>query len=264
MTDFHNLDELEVPQYLDTLEGELEEDKPQGTVQEFVEDHWVGNPQLYKKSLEELEAQDEEYRKQVAVVTDKDKQTSAQLQIQKQIYSDLLDLTEKITRLHSFSDTATFKKNLKSIIKSLLEVQELTGQTKPKLKKIGENSQVLWKWMSEVSREWSSRVDLKIGSDIISQVLKEAEQKKDYSLQSYVAKELKTQQSTSNKQTIKKAKHRASKHRKLNYEVHEKLQNFVSPEVAKLEPKQETLIKTLFGKQEHSKSEKVYLDVPLV
>lgn len=75
---------------------------------------------------------------------------------------------------------------------------------------------------------------------------------------------MKTGEAPIQKQTIKKPKHKTSKHRKLKFDIHEKLLNFMTPENLVWEPRHNTLIKTLFGKRDETKQEKVYLDVPLI
>ncbi|CAG9315929.1 unnamed protein product [Blepharisma stoltei] len=263
-----DIDEMEKPQYLESIDQELEEDQPQtGAVQNYIDELWVSQPQLIEESLEKLEAEDNEYRSRLSQISEKDKSQADQLLLQKQLYVELIDFSLKLHRISSFSSVKGYRKTLRTILKSLLNFQyKLSSQKiKPKkLSRIDDNSEIIWDWMAELAREWSTRVNLKIGGDIIDQTLKESEKLTEFDIQAFLARETRTNDVPVHKQTVKKPHHHSSKHRKLKFDIHEKLQNFMTPIATNFEPRHNTLIKTLFGRREEGKTEKVYLDVPLI
>ena len=256
-----DLEDLETPKYLQSLESSNPLQQKQLT--QFVEEVWVPQPELVEKSLAQLEQQDKLYRSQLSQISEKEKQKSSQLLLQRQIYKEVIELGIKINQLSNFAILPDFKVKIKKLLKSLLKVQKQISVSDGRLKNIEENCEKVWNWMAETARDWSSRVDLRIGADIIDQVLRESEKKTDFDIQVYLLRELKTENVTVNHSTHKKPKHKFSKHRKLKFDVHEKLQNFMTPEYAQLDSKHENLLKTLFGKKVMNE-EKIYLDIPLV
>ena len=258
-----DLEEFEVPKYLEHLDSETAP-VPKAKLSSFVEDIWLPQPELVEKSLEQLESEDLLYRTQLLQHTDEEQQKSQQIQLQRQIYRQVLELGIKIQQLPTFKSLPDYTKKLRSLIKSLLNIQTLYCELKvPKMKNLNSFVEQTWDWISNLAREWSSRVDLKIGADIIEQVCREAEKKTDSDIQLFLMRELKTENSVQVRNSKKTQKHKFSKHRKLKFDVHEKLMNFMTPESANWDPKQENLMNSLFGKKVVS-GNKVYLDIPLV
>jgi Apoptosis-antagonizing transcription factor, C-terminal len=254
-------EDLDMPGYLETIEPEPQEQKK---LVHFIEDIWVPEPKLVEKSLAELEEQDQLYRARISQVSVAEKLKASQLNLQKQIYKENLELGAKLVQIANFSTLPDFKIKLKSLLRKMISLQnKLSGVSNGKFKEIEANCSKVWDWMAESAREWSSRVDLRIGADIIDQVLREAEKKTDYDIQAHLLRELKTESAAIVHSKTQKPKHKFSKHRKLKFDVHEKLQNFMTPEHAHWDSKHENLVKTLFGKKTES-DERIYLDIPLV
>jgi hypothetical protein len=259
-----DFEELEMPQYVKELQLPVETTKKQN-LSAFVEDIWVPQPELVEKSLEQLEKEDLIYRHQLSRNNDSDKSKSSQLLLQRQVYRKVLELGIKIHSLPTFQSLEEYQKSTRKLLKSLLKIQKTLQKLKktPKISEISQFFEMTWNFLADSAREWSSRVDLKIGADIVDQVVREAEKKTDFDIQLFLMRELKTENSVQVQSSSKKAKHKFSKHRKLKFDVHEKLQNFMTPENLVWDSKKENLVNSLFGKKIES-TEKVYLDVPLV
>ena len=82
----------------------------------------------------------------------------------------------------------------------------------------------------------------------------------------YLYRELKIDTSAKQTRTIKKQKHRFSKNRKLRYDIHDHLVNFMAAKTKLLEPREETIIKNLFGRKDEQevKQKSTKLDIPLL
>lgn len=261
-----DLEDFDMPRYLEAMEpiGHEEPVKPNKQLTHYIEDVWVPQPELIEKSLAQLEKQDKEYRQRLVQDSDNEKVKASQLILQRSIYKDLLDIGIKLHQLPNFTNILEFKKYIRGVAKGLLALQnKMSCVDHAKLANIEETSGKVWDWMAGLAREWTSRVDLRIGADIIEQVLRESEKKHDFDIQVHLMRELKTENTVIAHSTTKKVKHKFSKHRKLKFDIHEKLQNFMTPQHAHWESKHENLIKSLFGKRTES-LEKVYLDIPLV
>lgn len=266
-----DFDELETPQYLTQLpESEhITESYPQGAVSQIVDDIWASKPGLIEQSLEDLEAEDTLYRQQLSQTSSQDKAKSKQLILQRKLYSQLIELTLKLHKLEDLKEALDAKEKLQKVLKKLTSLQKFynsgEGRVTSNTDKILEQEKAIWDNLATATRDWSTRINLKIGADVITQVEKEAEVKKDWNLFVFLTRELKTEDGVQKKVSIKKPKHKMSKNRKLNFEVHEKLQNFMIPMMGHLDLRNETLINTMFGRKEEKKiTENVLLDIPLL
>lgn len=266
-----DLDELETPQYLTHLpDSETNGNfKSEGAVSQIIDDIWVSKPGLIEQSLEELEAEDTLYRQKLSETSFQDKAKSKQLLLQRKLYAQLIELTLKLHKLEDFKQALDATERLQKLLKKLTSLQKLynsgEGRITSNPEKILNSEKAVWDNLATVTRDWSSRINLKIGADVVDQVEKEAETKKDWNLFVFLTRELKTEDGVQKKVSIKKPKHKQSKNRRLNYEVHDKLQNFMTPLTAHLDLRTETLINTLFGKKEEKKiTENVLLDIPLL
>lgn len=151
-----DLDGMERPQYLESLEDEIDEPKQPGMVQNYIDEIWVSQPRLIEESLEKLEAEDNEYRNRLSKISEKDKRQADQLLLQKQLNLELLDLALKLHRIPTFTSVKGIKKALRNILQSLLSAQsDLTSQkTKSKkLSKIPDNTEIVWNFMTDLARE---------------------------------------------------------------------------------------------------------------
>lgn len=257
-----DLEELDMPRYVEELERPSKEKK--STISHIVEDVWVPKPELVEKSLEELEKQDELYRKRISQHSDQEKIKSQQLNLQRTMHMEILELGIKLHQLPTFCSVPEYKQKLEDIFECLLQLQKNLSPISVKSKDtIEKDCLKIWDWLAGLARDWSHRVDLKIGADIIEQVMREAEKKTDFDIQVHLLREMKNENVFVRPSGEKKAKHKFSKHRKLKFDVHEKLQNFMVPEYSVWDTKQENLLKSLFGKKIEAE-EKVYLDIPLV
>ena len=260
-----DLEDLEMPRYLESMDPQdTIALQPQKTLTHYIEDLWVPQPELIEKSLAQLEEQDKIYRQRISQNSDNEKNKSSQLILQRNIYKELLDIGIRIHQLPNFTSLPEFKKQIRAVLKGLVKLQrKLSCVENARIKNIGSYTENIWEWMAGIAREWTSRVDLRIGADIIEQVVREAEKKHDFDIQVHLMRELKTENTVIAHSTSKKVKHKFSKHRKLKFDVHEKLQNFMTPQYAHWESKHENLLKSLFGKRVDNE-ERVYLDIPLV
>ena len=265
--DLDEFDGMEVPKYVEEMELPSNPIKKVKNKQlaSFVEDIWLPQPELVDKSLAELEQEDLIYRHQLLKHNDSDKNKAQQILLQRQIYRKVLELGVKINQLSGFASLKEYRKSLRMILKELLKIDKvfMKMDKRPKIKEFSQFFDICWQQMADHAREWSSRVDLKIGADIVDQVIREAEKKTDSDIQLLLMRELKTDNTVHAHKSVKKGKHQFSKHRKLKFDVHEKLQNFMTPENISWDTKKENLVNSLFGKKVES-SEKVYLDIPLV
>ena len=259
-------DSDEQPLYLTSLEGELPTttgEIPQAS--QLIDPVWASDPTLIEKSLEQLEAEDSLNRKRLVEQALEDRKKALHLQQQTETYKQLLQLAQGISHLARFRHLPEFRKVLRSLLKAVMKTQQQFMQVayKPKLKHIARNNELVWEWVSDLAREWSTRLNLKIGADVVNQALREAEKTKDASLDAYINKELRLA-TVVQRQSAKKPKHRDSKHRKLKFDIHEKLVNFMSPETAPAEGKHKLLAHSLFGHKEVLHTAKVHLDIPLI
>ena len=259
------MSDSDVPQYLETLEGEIGVDPDPAPITKYVDSMWASNPSLIDKNIEELEQEDRENRQKLLSMTMNDKQQAQTLEQQSEIYKDLLGLTQSLLTANKFAHLPSYTKTLRRSLKEALKLQEVLskGLVKGKVKRVGKNNQKIWDWVSDLTREWSNRLDLKIGGDLITQVSKEAERTKDHSLEGFIGKELKGSYVV-RRNSVKKVKHKSSKHRKLKFDVHEKLMNFMTPEHFELESKHEVLVNSLFSQKLPTKRTRVHLDIPLI
>mmetsp|Transcript_17168 Transcript_17168/g.30866 ORF Transcript_17168/g.30866 Transcript_17168/m.30866 type:complete len:252 (-) Transcript_17168:29-784(-) len=241
------LDDLETPQYL----KELPRDEPDEGVSQLLDHVWVSKPNEVGSALEELEEEDRQHRAKLSQSTQETTSQAEQLHLQRQVYASLVDF---VMRLHS-SEVLT-PEQMQDLIIKLEQLEQYFGNT------TGD----VWQELCELTRVWSRRADLKIGVDIPTQAEKEAERRsvEDWSLFAFLAKELKTEQTTIIRVTKKKAKHKASKHRRLKFDVHEKLLNFMTPAEGRTERRHELLIQGFLGRKREVVESKVPLDVPLI
>lgn len=235
---------------------------------------WTGKLSLVDKSLEELEAEDLTSRKRLSTHTDsKDKQRE-QLAIQQSIQTLLvgglltarraIDIAKELPEVDPAPWVSLLKQSLhcqKSIAKAKVKVGKLA-------KTLLKNHARVWSWYADLCHEWTLRAGLSTGLSILTQAEKEAELKQevweDAELLRALARELKVDENGILRKTNKKPKHRLSKHRKLKFDVHEKLLNFMAPQVALQDPRCEKVLNSLFGRKSTEPEEQVYLDIPLV
>lgn len=241
------LEDFETPKYLKELPAEALEP----SVSQLLENVWVSKPYEVGQVLEELEEEDRQQRAKLYQVTQEATNQAAQLHTQRQVYAGLVEF---VMRLHS-----TEVLSPEQIADLLAKLHTLQGL-------FGRSSGDVWEELSELTRLWSRRADLKIGVDIPTQAEREAERRStaDWSLFSFLAKELKTEQTSITRVSKKKAKHKSSKHRRLKFDVHEKLLNFMTPTEARTERRHDLLIQGFLGRKPEVTDTRVPLDVPLI
>jgi hypothetical protein len=246
--DQDSLEELETPQYL----RELPSEDPEPSVSQLLENVWVSKPVEVGHVLEELEEEDRQQRSKLLQVTQEASNQAEQLFLQRQVYAGLVEF---VMRIHSTEVLTTE------------QIQDLLGRLEALEGFFSKASDDVWGELCDLTRLWSRRADLKIGVDIPTQAEREAERRgaEDWSLFSFLSKELKTEQTTITRVSKKKLKHKASKHRRLKFDVHEKLLNFMTPAEGRTERRHELLIQGFLSRKiEQSKEAKVPLDVPLI
>ena len=89
--------------------------------------------------MAQLEQQDKLYRSQLSQISEKEKQKSSQLLLQRQIYKEVIELGIKINQLSNFAILPDFKVKIKKLLKSLLKVQKQISVSDGRLKNIEEN-----------------------------------------------------------------------------------------------------------------------------
>ena len=152
-----DIEDLEMPKYLEKLEKDEDSEEknlPKKTLTHFVEDIWVPQPELVEKSLAQLEKEDKIYRKRITQSSDTEKIKALQLNIQRQLYRELLEIGVKIHQLSNFTCLEEFKINITKLLKSLIRLQnKMSPFSDGKIKSIKETSQKMWEWMAGLARE---------------------------------------------------------------------------------------------------------------
>lgn len=269
-----DFEELEAPRYLDHLDQPTDPQPVQTSPFELVQTMWTGKLGLVDKSLEELEAEDLASRQRLSTHTEGKEKQREQLATQQVIHTLLIgavltarramDLAKELPEIDKDPWIDLQKHSLKcqkQIAKAKVKVGKLT-------KTLLKNHSRQWQWYDSLCQEWTLRAGLATGLNILAQAEKEAGLKQgiweDVELLRALARELKVDETGLLRKTNKKPKHRLSKHRKLKFDVHEKLLNFMAPEVPLHDPRCEKILNSLFGRTTSEPQEQVFLDIPLI
>lgn len=269
-----DFEELEAPRYLEHLDLPTDTQPDQTSALDLVQTMWTGKLGLVDKSLEELEAEDLVSRQRLTTHTEGKEKQREQLATQQNIHTLLigavltarraLDLAKELPEIDRSSWVDLQKDSLKcqkQIAKAKVKVGKLS-------KTLLKNHSRQWQWYESLCQEWTLRAGLATGLSLLSQAEKEADLKQgvweDSELLRALARELKMDESGLLRKTNKKPKHRLSKHRKLKFDVHEKLLNFMAPQVTMHDPRSEKILNSLFGRTTDEPQEQVFLDIPLI
>ena len=275
-----DFEEMEAPRYLEKIDMPEDESSqaaaPKSTQAslDLIQSLWTGHLSLIDKSLEDLEAEDHISRSRLLSHTEHKDKERAQLAIQQQIHALTVGVVLSVRKAVGLAkeigeiDTYPWNDLLKSSVLQQKQISKATIKVGKLRKTLLKNHSRLWLWYDSLCQEWSLRAGLSTGLSLLIQAEKEAGLKQgeweDLELIRMLAKEVKTGEGALLRKTNKKPKHRTSKHRKLKFDVHEKLLNFMAPQTPSFDPRSEKVLNSLFGRKTLQSDEPVLLDIPLI